>query len=162
MRAMAKCPCGSGLDDAACCAVYHDGTPAPTALALMRSRYMAYVRGNVDYIVVTHDEAGRQDVDRDAIGRWSRDTEWQGLDIVATEKGGESDDSGIVEFIARGVTSGRPFAQRERSQFKKVDGRWYYAGGKILREPVRAAAEPGRNDPCHCGSGMKYKRCHGA
>jgi uncharacterized protein len=23
-------------------------------------------------------------------------------------------------------------------------------------------AEPGRNDPCWCGSGKKYKKCHGA
>ncbi|TVR22541.1 MAG: preprotein translocase subunit SecA [Anaerolineaceae bacterium] len=28
------------------------------------------------------------------------------------------------------------------------------------REPVRATKKPGRNDPCHCGSGKKYKHCH--
>ncbi|MBX3161646.1 MAG: YchJ family protein [Deltaproteobacteria bacterium] len=159
---MASCPCGSGSDEAACCGPYHDGAPAPTALALMQSRYTAYVRGNVEYIVVTHHEPTRQDVDRAAIARWSRDTDWQGLEIVATEHGGEGDAEGMVEFIARGVTAGRPFAQRERSRFVRVDDRWFYAGGKILREPLRAASEPGRNDPCPCGSGMKYKRCHGA
>ena len=30
------------------------------------------------------------------------------------------------------------------------------------QQPVRKAPMPGRNDPCPCGSGKKYKRCHGA
>jgi preprotein translocase subunit SecA len=29
-------------------------------------------------------------------------------------------------------------------------------------QPARAATKIGRNDPCYCGSGKKYKRCHGA
>ena len=29
-------------------------------------------------------------------------------------------------------------------------------------EPARKTAEPGRNDPCWCGSGKKFKKCHGA
>jgi preprotein translocase subunit SecA len=38
-------------------------------------------------------------------------------------------------------------------------------GGSVSQTPIvqhRAADEPGRNDPCPCGSGKKYKRCHGA
>jgi uncharacterized protein YchJ len=50
------------------------------------------------------------------------------------------DDKGIVEFIARGVTRGAAFAQRERSQFRRVNGRWYYLDGKALRESARAVA----------------------
>jgi preprotein translocase subunit SecA len=35
--------------------------------------------------------------------------------------------------------------------------------GKAARRPVaRTAAKVGRNDPCPCGSGKKYKNCHGA
>jgi preprotein translocase subunit SecA len=30
------------------------------------------------------------------------------------------------------------------------------------KAPVRAARKVGRNDPCPCGSGKKYKKCHGA
>jgi hypothetical protein len=30
----------------------------------------------------------------------------------------------------------------------------------LPRAPVRRAPRPGRNDPCHCGSGKKYKKCH--
>jgi SEC-C motif-containing protein len=127
----------------------------------MRSRYTAYVRGAIDHVVDTHDAATRSQIDRAGAERWSRDTAWGGLDIVATERGGEADTEGIVEFVARGVTRGVPFAQRERSRFRRVDGRWYYVDGDIIREPVRRDATPGRNDPCPCGSGLKYKRCHG-
>ena len=28
--------------------------------------------------------------------------------------------------------------------------------------PQRKTEQPGRNDPCHCGSGKKFKKCHGA
>jgi SEC-C motif domain protein len=127
----------------------------------MRSRYTAYVRGEVEYLLATHDESTRASVDPEAIARWSRDSEWTGLEIVATLAGGEADDTGVVEFIARGVTGNRPFAQRERSRFRKVDGAWFYIDGKA-GSPARAASSVGRNDPCPCGSGMKYKRCHGA
>jgi SEC-C motif-containing protein len=139
----------------------HDGAPAPTALALLRSRYAAYVRGAIDYLIETHDPSTRGDVDRAGVATWSRETEWLGLEILDTVRGGEDDDDGIVEFVARGRTRGAPFAQRERSRFRRRDDRWYYVSGTHAREPVRAAPEAGRNDPCPCGSGMKYKRCHG-
>lgn len=156
------CPCGSGQPEAACCGAWIAGTPAPTALALMRSRYTAYVRGEIEYLLATHDPATRGGVDVEGVTRWSRETQWLGLEIVATERGGEADDEGIVEFIARGVTRGTPFAQRERSRFRRVDGAWVYVDGTIVQEPARRAISAGRNDPCPCGSGKKYKRCHGA
>ena len=157
------CPCGSGTDASACCELYLDGVPAPTALALMRSRYTAYVRGAIDYLVETHDPATRKTIDVPGITKWTRETAWLGLEIVATERGGETDDTGIVEFIASGATNGVPFRQHERSRFRRVDGAWVYTDGDVRSEPARRTApEAGRNDPCPCGSGKKYKRCHGA
>jgi SEC-C motif domain protein len=128
----------------------------------MRSRYTAYVRGAIDYLLATHDASTRRSVDRDGVARWSRDTTWLGLEIVATERGGDGDDDGIVEFIARGETKGVAFAQHERSRFRRVDRRWFYVDGNVVNEPARRGPAPGRNDPCPCGTGMKYKRCHGA
>jgi len=123
-----RCPCGSGDVYAACCGLLHDGVPAETALALMRSRYTAYVRGDVDYLAATQ----RAPIDRAAVAKWSRDTLWLGLEIVATERGGPDDRDGIVEFIARGATAGKPFAQRERSRFERdADGRWIYTTGRV-------------------------------
>ena len=47
---MATCHCGSGKPYVKCCEPYINGEPAPTAEALMRSRYSAYVVGAVDYL----------------------------------------------------------------------------------------------------------------
>jgi SEC-C motif domain protein len=124
------CPCGSGQPEAKCCGPFLAGAPAPTALALMRSRYTAYVRGAIDYLLDTRDPSTRGDVDVKAVTKWSKQTLWLGLEIVATERGGKGDREGVVEFIARGSTLGRPFAQRERSRFRRGgDGRWYYLDG---------------------------------
>lgn len=157
-----ECPCGTGQPLAACCGPILGGAPARTALALMRSRYTAYATRAMDHIVATHDPATRGDLDVDAASQWSHQTTWQGLEIVKTEAGGEGDDTGVVEFVVRGVTQNVPFAQRQRSSFRKVDDRWFYVDGKMVNEPVKKAAVPGRNDPCPCGSGAKYKKCHGA
>jgi len=128
----------------------------------MRSRYTAYVRGAMDHIQGSHDPATRDQLDMQDAARWSAETQWQGLEILATERGLAGDTDGVVEFVVRGITRGAPFVQRERSRFKHEGERWYYVDGKMINEPIRKAATPGRNDPCHCGSGMKYKRCHGA
>lgn len=160
MTAGEPCPCGSGAAAPACCAPLLAGAPAPTALALMRSRYTAYVRGEVDHLLVTHDPDTAAGLVRDQLVAYCRATRWLGLEIVDTVAGGAGDDTGVVEFVARGVTRGAPFAQRERSRFRKVDGRWRYVGA-VVPAAARAAAQPGRNEPCPCGSGQKYKRCHG-
>ena len=156
------CPCGSGVSEATCCAPIIAGAPAPTAEALMRSRYSAYVRGTVDHIVDSHEPATRKEVDRDASLEWSKGSEWLGLEILSTRNGGPNDTEGDVEFIARGKTAGKPFVHHERARFRKIDGRWYYKDGEGKGEPKRVEATAGRNDPCPCGSGKKYKRCHGA
>lgn len=126
------CPCGSGKAEASCCGPHLAGARAPTALALMRSRYTAYVRGAIDYLVQTHDPSTRASIDVKAVTKWSKQTLWLGLEIVATARGGKVDRDGIVEFIARGSTAGRAFAQREKSWFRRGDdGRWYYVDGDV-------------------------------
>ena len=76
-----SCPCGSTLAEADCCTPLIAGAPAPTAEALMRSRYTAYVRGAVDYLVATH--ATTAPPQRAAIAARARHTTWRGLEIVA-------------------------------------------------------------------------------
>ena len=143
------CPCGSTADETACCGPLLSGErKAATPEQLMRSRYTAYVRGAIDYLVATHATPS----ERSAIAARSKETTWRGLEIIAIERGGTGDTEGIVEFVARGEVGGVPFAQRERSRFRRVAGRWSYLDAVI----------PGRNDPCPCGSGQKFKRCHGA
>ena len=157
------CPCGSGADEGACCGPLLAGAPAPTALALMRSRYTAYVRRAVPYLIHTHDPATRATVKRDELERWCRETTWRGLEIVTTVAGGVADNAGLVEFIARGVARGNPFTHHERSRFRRVEGRWVYVDGEGVKpRPATRTKTVGRNDPCPCGSGRKYKKCCGA
>jgi SEC-C motif-containing protein len=125
------CPCDTGEPFAACCGLALDGVPAPTALALMRSRYTAFVRKDFAYLVATHDPATRGTTNARELARATSRTVWLGLEIVMTAAGGEADDTGVVEFIARGSSNGKGFAQRERSRFRRVAGRWVYSDGDI-------------------------------
>ncbi|MEM9191542.1 MAG: YchJ family protein, partial [Myxococcota bacterium] len=162
---MTPCPCGSGMALAKCCQPYIDGDAIPkTAEALMRSRYTAYAIGDTSYVIATHDPETRGDLDEDAVRQWSEEAVWLGLEILGTEKGGERDDVGVVEFVCAYEERGKARRHRERSDFRRRDGRWYFRDGEVEgQEPeVRAAPKVGRNDPCPCGSGKKYKKCHGA
>lgn len=158
------CPCTSGLDFQECCSPYIEGErSAPTAEALMRSRYAAYTLEKVDYIVDTHDPKTRKDVDRDAALTWAQQSEWLGLEIVATSEGKAEDQRGEVEFIARYALEGAEQKHHERSRFKREGDRWFYLDGDMVKAKPVVRQEPrvGRNEPCPCGSGKKFKRCHG-
>jgi SEC-C motif domain protein len=161
-----KCPCGTDLEFEACCGPILAGErQAATPEALMRSRYTAYARKEVAYIAESHDPETREEVDLAATRNWADRTEWLKLEILKTQGGGEGDDRGEVEFIAYFRDErGRELSHHERSTFVRRDGRWYFHDGETPKgEPVtRAAPKVGRNDPCPCGSGKKYKRCCGA
>lgn len=162
---MSNCPCGSAAPYAQCCGPYVTGAALPpTAEALMRSRYSAYVEQAIDYLGDTLHPQHRQDWDRDATARWAREARWLGLEIVATDAGGADDRDGMVEFIARFEEHGKPRAHHERSRFARVEGRWYYVDGETPRPPTQRHVGPrvGRNDPCPCGSGKKFKKCCGS
>ena len=164
-RSAGPCPCGSGTLTADCCARYiGGGQPAPTAEALMRSRYTAYVLGQIDWIVDSHDPKSAEEVDRKSTEQWSKEAKWLGLEIKAKEAGGASDDKGMVEFVARYEVKGNPFSHHERATFRREGDRWYYMDGEMVKPKpvVRDQPKVGRNDPCPCGSGNKYKKCHGA
>jgi len=164
---MTPCPCCSGKDYDNCCGPLLADAPAPTAEALMRSRYTAYARGAVDHILGSYTPEAARSVDRASTERWSRTSTWLGLTVVATEKGGPGDDEGTVEFVARyrEGAEGPELTHHERASFVRSprDRRWLYAAGRVVGlPPVRREEHPGRNDPCSCGSGKKYKKCHGA
>jgi SEC-C motif domain protein len=157
------CPCGSGLALAECCGPLLAGTEARTAEALMRSRYTAYALGDVDYILRSHDPDTVGEVDRKNTELWSKSSQWLGLEVHAVDQGGEQDQAGSVEFSARYKVKGVAIQHRERARFKRHGGRWVFVDGEeIAGPPIRnTAPKVGRNDPCPCGSGKKYKKCHG-
>ena len=159
-----ECPCGSGSLLEACCEPFIEGRDAPeTAEQLMRSRYTAYAMGHVGYIVSTHDPRTRRAGLRESVEKWTRSARFVGLEIIATEAGGAEDSAGLVEFEARFEEGGEPHTLRERSRFRKHRGRWVFCSGSTAsaQQVTRAAPKVGRNEPCPCGSGKKYKRCCG-
>jgi SEC-C motif domain protein len=161
---MAACACGSGTQYNKCCEVYILGKEqAPTVELLMRSRYTAFTNNSIDYLFETHHASTQETLDRDEVEKWSQDSEWEGLSIKKVEKGLESDSIGSVEFIASFKIDGVLQNHHETATFKKEDdGKWYFVDGKVAAKPyTRAAEKVGRNDPCLCGSGKKYKKCCG-
>jgi SEC-C motif-containing protein len=160
---MSLCPCGSGLPYEECCGPYITGTEnPPTAEALMRSRYSAYAVHAVDYIINTCTSNGKTDIDRRETAAWSEESNWLGLKIISVEKGGPEDTEGTVEFEAAYQRKGLKDVHRETGFFKKTGDRWFYESGSVAPQTiVRSSPKVGRNDPCPCGSGKKYKHCHG-
>jgi len=157
------CPCGTGKTFEECCSLYIEGTPAPTAEALMRSRYTAYSLGKGAYLAATLSEEQRKDFDIKEFEESYEQTKWQGLAINKTELGGENDDTGSVEFIARYRMQGEPNVHHELAFFTREDGKWVFADCQMNpKQPQRIVTKVGRNEPCPCGSGKKYKKCCGA
>ncbi|HSC89623.1 MAG TPA: YchJ family metal-binding protein [Polyangiaceae bacterium] len=137
---------------------------AKTAVELMQARYRAFETGDIDFIMNSHDPDTVHQIDRDGTEAWAKQSKWTGLDIVSTELGGEGDMAGTVEFVAHYAVKGTPLEHRERATFRKHNGRWVFVDGAPVAGPPVRREEPkiGRNDPCSCGSGKKYKKCHGA
>ena len=161
---MEKCPCGRDLAYAECCEPLINGDQiAKTAEDLMRSRYTAHVKAKVDYIYESTYEAKRKEVDRPGVKSWAEKSEWLGLEIIDTRDGGEQDTTGRVEFVAHYREKGERVRYHEIADFKKQDERWYFVDGHAPRPEtvVRQTPKVGRNDPCPCGSGKKYKKCCG-
>jgi len=160
-----SCPCGSGGTFADCCGPVLDGSrSAATAEALMRSRYSAYVAGRIEYLAASLHPEHRQDMDLAATRRWSSNARWLGLQVVSVERGGSGDEAGVVEFVATYKEKGITKPHRERATFRRYDGQWYYVEGEMVKAATEVHASPkvGRNDPCPCGSGKKFKKCCGA
>ena len=144
------------------CMEYIEGKAEPkTAEELMKSRYTAYTIGNIDYIMDTHDPATSKDISKEETEEWAKSSEWLGLEIISTEAGTESDDKGIVEFKATYRENGEVQVHHEKSAFVRVEGKWYYHGWMPLQQTIVKEKKIGRNDPCPCGSGKKYKKCCG-
>ena len=158
------CPCGSGRTFEDCCQPVITGeAPATTAEALMRARYSAYVTEEIDFLLESLHPDHRDDHDADAVRRWAEQSHWHGLQVLATEAGGPEDDTGQVEFACEYTMGAEDHVHHEVGRFARHQGRWYFVEGDAVRPQPYRREEPkvGRNDPCPCGSGKKFKKCCG-
>lgn len=160
-----NCPCGSTSDYSQCCEPLISGRAiAPTPEALMRSRYTAYVKVLPHYLKETLAPESRGDFSEKDVREWAQQSEWLGLTIHKAE-------GATVEFTAKYKTENKVLEHHETSTFKKIKDRWYFLEGDAHtheegqghHEPqkpiVREEPKVGRNDPCACGSGKKFKKC---
>lgn len=163
-----RCPCGSDERLVECCGPLLSGERvAVTAEQLMRSRYTANVYANTDYLTATWHLSTRPL----ELHPERAPVLWTGLKVVRSVAGGEEEIEGMVEFVAHYRSNGRDGVLHEVSSFVKEDGRWYYLDGVISDEmrtdetgrqdKVKGSGKIGRNAPCPCGSGRKYKQCCG-
>ncbi|OSQ38064.1 hypothetical protein TMES_12460 [Thalassospira mesophila] len=184
---VSACPCGTERPYGQCCKPFHDNAQLPaTAEQLMRSRYSAFALGLGHYLAHTVPAEKAATYNFDDIAR--QQTRWTSLEIVRTDAGSATDNVGYVEFIARFIENGQAGFQHEKSRFLRKNGKWLYIDGVNPLQSTRSApslndatitqpASPvpeaslagktittptvGRNDPCPCGSGRKYKKCCG-
>lgn len=157
-----NCPCGSQKSISDCCLPYIEGTAkAPTPEALMRSRYTAYTLHNVDYIEDTMLGAVKAEFDKEKALEWAKKSQWDRLEMIHTEF--KTPTQGFVEFKAFYTIAQKQYCLHELSEFTLQDNTWFYIdGNEVKPHPfLRANEKLGRNDPCSCGSGKKYKKCCG-
>ncbi|GGZ07141.1 YchJ family protein [Streptomyces poonensis] len=116
-----SCPCGHAETYEVCCGRFHRGeAAAPTAEALMRSRYSAFVKRDEAYLLRTwHPRTRPTEVDL------GTGPVWTGLEVLETSGGSAFHTTGTVTFRA----SYRGGALHERSRFERVDGAWVYVDG---------------------------------
>lgn len=143
------CPCQSGKDYSQCCQPLHNGEPATGPEALMRSRFSAFARGNADYV-----QSSWHSSTRPASLTLDDGERWVGLEIKSADQQG---DRGSVHFRAISQHDDGFSVLEETSNFVREGDHWFYVDGT----PTVSALKPGRNDPCPCGSGRKFKKCCG-
>jgi len=150
------CPCCSEQDYSTCCEPLHLGkSTATTPEKLMRSRYAAFAKREIDYLIKTTHSSLQHTIDKTSLSNWSQENSWDKLEVISSS---EKVDKGLVEFKAYFHTNLQKEMHHELSEFTKENDNWLYSKGTI--NPKTNTLRK-RNDPCPCGSGKKNKKCCG-
>ena len=145
------CPCGQG-NYAECCQPLHLGqAKAQTVAQLMRSRYSAFAKHEIDYIVKTTAIGQQQFLDQVAIADWSQANQWLKLDVLQAKEKIDKNHA-QVEFKAHYHDGKQAQVHHEVSHFVQQDGVWYFLDPTTEMQITMKQA-------CICGSGKKFKQC---
>lgn len=132
------CHCDSVLEYENCCMKYHKLELTPlTAVALMRSRYAAYVLGELDYLYGTTHPQAREDTLKRAYQSTFDSVQWIDLKVIEVFQGGKNDMIGKVEFEATYVRGSQRSIHHEKSRFKRHQGHWHYLDGEVSDRYVK-------------------------
>ncbi|MFK8068763.1 MAG: YchJ family protein [Gammaproteobacteria bacterium] len=147
------CPCASGKIYPDCCELMHKGkVDSPDAEQTMRARYTAFCYSEIGYLVDTTHPKKRRLGDSFSLSKLIKKTRWIGLKIIEHKT---EEEVAYVDFVAFRIEEGQIAQQHERSKFIFVIDKWFYFDGEEL-----PTIKLQRNDPCFCGSGKKFKKCH--
>ena len=152
------CPCGSGKTFGECCEPIHRGqVQAASPEQLMRARFTAHVAHDFRFLHDTHrPTAGKPFVAEEA----EPTMQWTKL-VVHSHETSADPDKAFVDFSAYGTEEGVEKVLHEKAEFLRVNGTWFYnREARLGPAPYKSTAPKiGRNAPCPCGSGKKYKQC---
>ncbi len=124
-----SCFCGAGISFDQCCqALLLGKQKAITVEALMRSRYVAYIVQDVDYLIATTAPSHRKYYSKEAILNWANQNQWQRLEIIHVTRT-------TVEFKAYYLdTNNQPQLHHEYSRFVFEEGEWFYIDGDYFED----------------------------
>ncbi|CAM3371560.1 YchJ family protein [Zobellia roscoffensis] len=127
-----QCPCNPKNTYSSCCQKAHESiTNANTSEVLMRSRYSAFVLGDVNYLQKSQHSSTRPNKrEKREIEAWAKSVTWIKLEILHSTKGTENDTEGSVEFKAYYTENGQMGVIHENSNFKRENGHWVYVDGE--------------------------------
>ncbi len=156
---MQTCPCCSNQPFSNCCQPIIAGEIAPTAEALVRSRYAAFVVRDLDHVQHTHAPEISDDFNRAEAERLAEECEWLGLHIHSAK---ELHDQAEVAFVVKFRRDQKVISKGAISKFRKYDGHWLFVSSKPAPQIEHLGRQKvGRNEACHCNSGRKFKKCCG-
>jgi SEC-C motif domain protein len=146
-----SCPCGSA-QYSQCCQPLHSGQKkAQTAEQLMKSRYSAFAKQEIAYIVTTTALGQQQALDVQAIAEWSKSNQWLKLDVVQVKEKLDKNHA-QVEFKAHFHDGQQTQIHHEVSHFVYHAGQWYFLDPTTDQQVTM-------KQPCICGSTKKFKQC---
>ena len=133
----------------------------------MRSRYSAYAQANIAYIQKSMCGKAAEGFEPTSAKQWAESVTWLGLTVKQSYLSETNPELAYVEFVA-GFKDEMGIEQEitELSEFRKINDQWYYVDGKTSAKSMNSVytsdtlmPKIGRNDPCPCGSGKKFKKC---
>ncbi|ATZ62031.1 YchJ family protein [Acinetobacter bereziniae] len=146
-----SCPCGSA-QYSQCCQPLHLGQKkAQTAEQLMKSRYSAFAKQEIAYIVATTALGQQQALDVQAIAAWSKSNQWLKLEVVQAKEKLDKNHA-QVEFKAHFHDGQQTQIHHEVSHFVYHVGQWYFLDPTTDQQVTM-------KQPCICGSTKKFKQC---
>lgn len=132
-----------------------------TPVELLKKRYECFSTGKLDFIVESHHPESRDQIELEAIKNWSTQSIWKGLEIHEETPKGK--DKFFIRFTVKYERNFETTPHTEIAEFRQHEGRWFYFDSEFPQPETvkRVAPKLGRNDPCSCGSGKKFKKCCG-